>query len=190
LFLLGSPENVVTLTIFRQHDGADGTVVLWKGRVVAAKWNDGICELTCESIYSMQKRTGLRARYTRQCRHVLYGQGCKVDKAVHAVSGTVSAYDGSFTVLTVPEAAAYPDGHFLAGMLGTATGAYRFIVNHHGSTIVTAAPLIAVEVGDVLSLYPGCDHSLTTCLYKFNNLANNGSFAWIPTDNPFQGSIV
>jgi uncharacterized phage protein (TIGR02218 family) len=190
LFLIGSPENIVSLTIFRQHDGADGTVVLWKGRVVAAKWNGGKCELTCESIYSMLTRNGLRARYTRQCRHVLYGQGCKLDKAAFAIPAAVSAIDGSLTVITVPDAAGYPERHFIAGMIGTLAGAYRFVVNHSGSTLVLATPLPSVAALDVINLYPGCDHSLVTCRDKFNNLANNGSFAWIPTENPFEGSIV
>ncbi|GAB6191157.1 phage BR0599 family protein [Desulfocastanea catecholica] len=190
LFLTGSPENIVTLTIFRQHDGAEGTVVLWKGRVLAAKWNGGTCELTCESIYSMLKRNGLRGRYTRQCRHVLYGQGCKLDKSAFAIPAEVAAINGSLTVLTVPDAAGYAAGYFIAGMIGTLGGAYRCIVNHSGATLTLATPTKLIAALDTINLYPGCDHSLTTCRDKFNNQANNGSFAWIPTDNPFTGSIV
>lgn len=190
LFLTGSPENAVSVTIFRQHDGAeDGPVVAWKGRVVSAKWDGAKCKLVCGSIYSTQKRIGLRARYTRNCRHILYSRGCNLNKDDFAIPATVSAIDGSLTVLTVPAAAGYSAGYFLAGMIG-ADGVYRFIINHSGSSITLATPITSVAVDDTINLYPGCDHSLATCKNKFNNLANNGSFAWIPIRNPFEGSVV
>lgn len=190
LLLIGTPENVVSLTVFRIHEGATGSIVAWKGRVVSAKWNEGFCELSCESVYSLQKRIGLRARYTRQCRHILYGAGCKVDKASFAVAGTVSAIDGSMTILTIDEAAGYTDGYFIAGMIGTASSAFRFVVNHVGSSVYISMPVPSLAIGATITMYPGCDHSLEVCRDLFNNLPNNGSFAWIPTDNPFEGSIV
>lgn len=190
LLLIGSPENVVSLTVFRIHEGATGSIVAWKGRVVSAKWNEGFCELSCDSVYSLQKRIGLRARYTRACRHILYGAGCKVDKSAYAIAGVVTAIDASMTILTIAEAAGQADGYFIAGMVGTPSGAFRFVINHVGTSIYLSMPIPTLTVGSAILLYPGCDHSLETCRDRFNNLANNGSFAWIPTDNPFEGSIV
>lgn len=190
LYLTGSPENIVTLTIFKQHQGADDTIVLWKGRVISAKVNYPSIDFSCEAIYSMQKRSGLRARYLRNCRHVLYGDECRLNKEDFVIAGTVAGIDDSLTILTVPEAAGYADGYFIAGMISTANGAFRFIVNHVGSTLTLSSVIMSLAAEDLINLYPGCDHSLTTCRDKFNNLYNNGAFPWIPTKNPFEGSIL
>jgi len=190
LFLAGYVENVVSLTIFHQQDGATDTRVGWKGRITLASWDDGVCKLTGESIYGRQRRNGLRDRYTRGCQYCVYERGCNLDKNDFAISGTVSAIDSSLTTLTVPEAAAYTDGYFLAGMVETVDGAYRFITGHSGATLVLTSPVGSVAVDDTLTLYGGCDHSRATCNDKFSNILNYGGKPWIPVDNPNTGSVV
>jgi hypothetical protein len=47
-----------------------------------------------------------------------------------------------------------------------------------------------IAVGQAVTLYPGCDHTTTTCDGKFSNLNNYGGFPHIPTKNPFGGSPI
>jgi len=190
LFLPGSVENIVSLTIFHQQDGATDTRVGWKGRITLSSWDDGVCTLNGESLYGRQRRNGLRDRYTRGCQYDVYGRGCWLDKANFAVAGTVTAIDSSLTVLTVPEAAGYADGYFIAGMVETSDGAYRFIVNQSGSDITLTSPVNGVTVDDAITIYPGCDHSRQVCNDKFGNILNYGGKPWIPVDNPNTGSII
>jgi uncharacterized phage protein (TIGR02218 family) len=205
LYLAGSPESVVTLTVYRQHIGAsDGPIVYWKGRVVSVEWPDQVtASLTCESVFTSLKRPGLRARYQRMCRHALYSEQCGVDKADYAVPGTVSAVDSTHTAVTIPEAAGYDDGYFLGGFLALADGTMRFISAHSGSSITLAnpAPVLADLVGlggygeDYgqyyggigLVIYPGCGRDRTTCNDRFANVLNFGGWPWIPKRNPFDG---
>jgi len=35
----------------------------------------------------------------------------------------------------------------------------------------------------------GCDHSVSTCAARFDNLANYGGFPFIPTKNPFSTGV-
>jgi uncharacterized phage protein (TIGR02218 family) len=189
LYLVGNPESVVSVTVYRQHIGAAGTMVYWRGRVTGATWDGASCKLTCENIFTSLRRPGLRARYQRMCRHALYRHGCGVDMASHAVGGTVSAVDSRTTVLTIPEAAALPDGWFTGGMLTTPTGGWLFVVGHEGSVVTVQHPC-RLGVSDGVTLYPGCDRSRETCAAKFGNILNFGGYPWIPQRNPFDGRSI
>lgn len=189
LYLSGSPEQVVLLTVFRHHYGANGPVVYWKGRVASVSWDEGKASLFCESIFTSLKRTGLRARYQRGCRHALYGPGCRVDKAAHALPGLVAAIDASNTVITIAAAGSLPDDHFTAGMVQF-IGGLRFILKHDGTNITISSPIPGIAGGEEAILYPGCNHTRIACSEKFDNILNYGGFPWIPTKNPFHGSLV
>lgn len=188
LYLVGNPESVITLTVFRLHVGAsDGPVVYWKGRIVSVDWPDNATtKLTCESVFTSLKRPGLRARYQRMCRHALYSAQCGVDKADYAVAGTVSAINAAKTVLTVTAAEALADGWFTGGMVETPTGGFLFVTGHTGSSLTLDTPC-ALSASDAVTLYPGCARNRETCQGRFGNILNFGGWPWIPTRNPFDG---
>ena len=202
-FLAPLGNTPVTLTIFRGHEQVLGeTVAHWKGRVVGAEVEGVRILLTCESVFSTLRRAGVRAKYQRLCRHALYGRGCGLDITFHWQTGTVTASAGS--TLTIPEAAAQPNGWFRGGVLrfGAQLG---FITGHVGTTLtlsrpmpdlaaVLAAPEVDPETGDPLPILadiaPGCDLRAATCAAKFGTLANFGGFPEIPGRNPFGGSSI
>lgn len=189
LYLSGAPEQVVLLTVFRHHYGADLPLVYWKGRVISVVWESSQAKLSCESIFSSLKRIGLRARYQRGCRHVLYGPGCRVLKEDYAINGAIDVIDASRTIITISELSSFPSGYFVAGMVQF-PGELRFILGHSGTRITLSTPVINSIVKDEAIIYPGCNHTRAVCSSKFNNILNFGGFPWIPTTNPFQGSIV
>ena len=191
LYLTGYPEHVMSLTIFRMHHGAsDGPVVYWKGRVVSAERPDNVaCRLVCEPIFTRLKQPGLRARYSRQCRHSLYRSGCNVDKDDYAAAGTVSAVSASKKVLTITAADALADGWFQGGMVATPGGGFLFIASHAGATITLQNPC-GLAVGNSVTLYPGCNLSRQTCKDKFDNILNFGGQPWIPLRNLFDGRSI
>lgn len=187
LYLAGFPEHVVTLTVFRQHVGATGTIVYWKGRVISCDLPDpATAQLSCESVFTSLKRPGLRARYQRMCRHALYSSQCGVDKADYDVAGTVATVNAAKTVLTVTAADALDDGWFRGGMVQTPTGGFLSITGHTGSSITLANPC-NLSTDDAVTLYPGCAHNRDTCKIKFDNILNFGGWPWIPSRNPFDG---
>lgn len=202
-FLAPLGNTPVTLTIFRGHEQVLGeTVAHWKGRVVGAEVEGVRILLNCESVFSTLRRAGVRAKYQRLCRHALYGRGCGLDIGFHWQTGTVTAVSGN--ALTIPEAAAQPDGWFRGGVLrfGAQLG---FITGHVGTTLILSRPMPELaaalatpefdpETGDPLPLVadiaPGCDLRAATCAAKFGNLANFGGFPEIPGRNPFGGSSI
>jgi uncharacterized phage protein (TIGR02218 family) len=202
-FLAPLGNTPVTLTIFRGHEQVLGeTVAHWKGRIVGAEVEGQRIILGCESVFSTLRRAGVRAKYQRLCRHALYGRGCGLDIALHWQTGTVTA--ASATAVTIPEAAAQPDGWFRGGVLrfGSQLG---FITGHAGAALTLsrpmpelaaalAAPEIDPVTGDPLSLHvdiaPGCDLRTATCATKFGNVLNFGGFPEISGRNPFGGSSI
>lgn len=179
-------EAIQGLTIF-EKEGAD-VRVLWKGRVISSKLAGSEITLLCESVFTSQRRPGLRRRYQKTCPYALYGRGCKVVKADYAVPGTVAAVSG--TTLTVAAAAGQPDGYYTAGIAETTDGTPRLILEHVGNTLILMRPFQGLTVGADIILFPGCDQTEEICHTRFNNLLNNGSFKRLPAKNPMGGSSI
>ena len=184
-WMQSSLDSLITLTVFAKED-ADVTVV-WKGRLASIKPTDATIELLLESIFTSLRRPGLRQKYQRVCPHVLYGKGCNLDKAGFAVADIATAVSG--TSMTIRAAASYPAVYFTYGMIKTAGGVFRMITNHSGSSITLIRPVDFA--GDFnITIYPGCDRTITTCNDKFGNRNNFGGFPYIPLKNPFNGSSI
>jgi len=205
LFLGGVPEQITSVTIFRGHSGDvdEEYQVFWKGRVSGTSATGDTVTIECENIFTSMRRPGLRARYQKNCRHALYRRGCNINDYDYAVAGVVTAASGFLVTIDdlVDSTANIADGHFTGGMIETGDGFLRYITLHSGTTLTLVRPFQALEdevnsspgYANVI-LYPGCDHTRTTCKAKFNNLSNFGGFPWIPGKNPFgndvSGSIV
>ena len=204
-FLAPLGNAPVTLTIFRGHEQVLGeTVAHWKGRVVGAEVEGQRILLQAESIFSTLRRAGVRAKYQKLCRHALYGRGCGLDIAQFWVTGTVTAVSGTGLSVTIPEAAAEPDGWYRGGVLrfGVQLG---FITGHAGTVLTLSRPMpelatafatpeIDPDTGEplpvLLDIAPGCDLRAATCAAKFGNLLNFGGFPEIPGRNPLGGGSI
>ena len=202
-FLAPLGNQPVTLTIFRGHEQVLGeTVAHWKGRIVGAEVEGARLILSAESIFSTLRRAGVRAKYQSLCRHALYARGCGLDIAQHFAILTVAAVSGG--TVTVPGAAAQPDGWFRGGVLrfGLQLG---FITGHAGSLLTLSRPMpelasaLANPAFDpvtgtpmfvIVEIAPGCDLRAETCAAKFGNLLNFGGFPAIPGRNPFSGGSI
>lgn len=194
------PEITTSLTVYHGHttDPDEQFIVAWKGKVTATEPTGKQLTLECEPIFTSLKRPGLRARYTRVCRHLLYETGCNVDKSLFEVVAEVADIDASGTVITIPDAdsSLYPAGYFNSGMLETSDGFGVLILDHTGDQITLIRPFQTLvnqfnsASAVMVSLFPGCDLSEQTCFEKFNNLLNHGGFSRIPSDTPFNGSSI
>lgn len=186
-FVIGPPDGVLSLTVFRQHAGDGEFITWWKGRVVSVAFGPGTLRLRCEPIFTTLKRSGLRAHYQIGCRHALYNGGCRVNAADYRVTGIVQAVSG--VAVSAPEFLAQPDGWFVGGRLA-ALGAQRMIVASSGGTVSLSSPIPGLAAGLTFEAYPGCDHTLATCASKFANHLNYGGFPYTPVKNPFAGDAI
>lgn len=157
----------------------------WMGRVLGVEVADDAARIRCESAQVSLKRIGLRRLYSRACSHVLYSAACGAKPiaawaTVVQVLGRSVEFDGG-----VPAAVA---GTLAGGWLETDAGARHMIVSESTVGVELLYP-VAIEVGTVVKLTAGCDHSTSTCQSRFDNLDNYGGFPFIPTKNPFSTGI-
>ena len=198
-------EQLLGLTLYVQNDAS--TFVAWKGRLSNLKPNGNTVTLSFESVFTSLRRPGLRARYQKNCRYVLYHNGCNVDPETVA-STPEEPTSATTNVIVTAAAGLQADGYYVGGMIREGGGLYGFIVGHVGTTITLQRPLDRLNqdvagldygygnnYGNLygspsVTLFPGCDHSRATCLAKFANLNNFGGFPWIPTRSPMNGSSI
>lgn len=190
-FVAFPPTQIMTLSIFRKHlnDGADEFVVVWKGRVLTVEWSGSQAAIACEPVFTSLKRPGLRRKYQAQCPHIHYGAECKVNNLAFQTIGTVSAFTA--TTITAPEWAATAAEFYNGGYITFDNNNFRTVFDDDGAgtlTILTQFP--DIEVGSSIEAFPGCNHDLTDCKDRYDNVLNYGGFPYSPERNPFGGAIL
>lgn len=190
LYRFSPPEKTVTVKIKRVHrnDPDEQVLTVWSGRVIGASWEFPTMRVSCERMSTSLQRTGLRARYQRQCRHVHYGDDCGLLKDDFRVETTVVDVVDQLKVVS-PDALLVESGYFNGGILEF-EGTMRLIVWHQGDTVKMSRPINGLSVDSIIRLYPGCDRLPATCRDKFSNIENYGGFDFIPGIGPFQGRSV
>lgn len=192
LYRAGVPTDAIMLRIQQFHAGDGEVVGIWGGRVVNAARLGATAELACEPVYTSVRQVGLRRKYQRQCPHVLYGPSCRKSASAYKTVATVASV-GTVTV-TAPAFGAQPNGYWEGGWVEreVAPGIFDrwFIVGHTGNTITLMTQPLGLEAGMEVNVYPGCDHSLATCVAKFSNSDNYGGTPDIPLKNPFGSDPV
>jgi len=195
LFQGGVPEQVCTVTIYRghSHDPAEEYRFYWKGRVAGTSADGDVIKIECENVFTSLRRPGLRAKYQLSCRHPLYQLGCGLDKSLFAVTATVTAISGFTATVTYSDSSI---SGFTGGMLETADGHFRYIIEDNGATLTLIRPMPSLEdivngsAGEAtVTLYPGCEHTVGDCKNKFDNILNYGGFPAFPQKNPFSNDI-
>lgn len=192
LFSTMPPEGVVSVTLRRLHAGDGEAITMWMGRVLNVMFGAVSAGIHCESVYTSLKRVGLRRLYQIACPHVVYGNGCGLDRADFGAAATVSTISG--TTLALTGIGAFADGHFSGGYLEweRSAGVFdrRAIRAHNGGTVVIGFPIPGLAASDAVMLYPGCDHTLAMCTAKFGNAQNYGGMPYFPQKNPFDGTPI
>lgn len=186
-FIGGATPLPTGLTLMRRHRNeasATEQAVLFKGQVGVVELGEGEAHMTCVPEQQSMQRRVPRWLYQTQCNHMLYDVNCTVDPAGFSAPGTIAGIAG--IVVTVPEAAAQPDGYYNGGFFKDGD-TYVFIQTHVGTSLTVLAVSPLLEVGDAIVLTAGCDRTWQTCQAKFANLPNFMGFPDIPIKNPYDG---
>ena len=192
------PSNVTTLVIYRVHitDPDKELETVWTGVIGSVSFAEKQAKISCSPLILSTKRSLLRRYFQVQCPYILYGDGCFVSRAEFQEPATVESQIG--LQLNFQSLATFPDDYFSGGWAEWQT-LYalerRFIQGHTGNSLILDAPFVGIPGGAAVTLYPGCDHSLSGangCGPKFNNTDNYGGFPFIPpkNKNPFGGNPI
>lgn len=191
-FRVTPSSDPMIVNIRRKHVTDAEDILIWQGRVMSVSWEGATANLICEPTYSSMRRPGLRRYYTYICAHSLYGSKCRVVSEVYRVSDDVSSV--ADTVINVPIAGGQADGFYTGGFVEYLTEEgmteQKLILSHIGSELTLATTPVDLVGGMLISIFPGCDHTIDTCEGKFSNKDNYGGFPYIPTGSPFAGKII
>lgn len=194
LFRNTTPSGKVWLNVRSWHigDPDSETPLVWSGTVQSATANDlSSVALTCKAISSLFDRQGLRLTWGRMCPHVLYGNGCTIDKSLHQYPRVIASITGdSFTCVTHSNPV---EGTFAGGFVELTRADASFtrfsIQSQTDNSFVMLGAIQGLSVGDAVVIYPGCARTTTACKL-FNNLVNYGGIPQLPGKSPFDGNPV
>lgn len=167
----------------------DAWSLYWKGLVRGFTVSDRTCTVKVPSIFSLALQGEIpNVYYQSPCNHVLYSIRCGASRAAHRFERDIVSVGGvNITIDGTPPAI----GVLAAGeIVNLRNGERRLILTNDGPAIGIGYPFVDLQEGDTVELVKGCDHSLPTCRDKFANIINFGGFHYIPTDNPFEGSVA
>ena len=181
-----------TVRIYRVQPG--GTAVWWDGAVAGSSSRGDRVELRCPSILDDQMKDEVpSAKFVGQCQHFLYDRHCRLDPLDWANATTITSISG--VDLVVGAVAGFPDfrDYYRGGTALSLSGERRTIVAQQqvapytGMTLFT--PFRSAAAGEAITIYPGCDRKIGTCVDKFSNRDHFGGFPTVPLRNLFRNGF-
>jgi uncharacterized phage protein (TIGR02218 family) len=157
----------------------------WFGEVILTEQGAFRTELRGLS-QALQMRLGEIA--SPECRADLGDHRCKVDLALWTRTGVVTAITADRAVFHIGHDGAYTsDGWFDGGALTFTSGnnagktsEVKSWVASTGRVELFLAVGYDIQVGDALTIYPGCDKRLDTCVGRFGNAVNFRGEPFVP----------
>lgn len=197
LFRATPPSESVWLTVRRFHfaDPDQEAVTIWTGTVGNIKRkNRGLALAIGLPISATMRRTGLRLCWEISCPHMLYDEGCKVNKLLFQTITTVTALTA--VEMTVDDLGLFAGIEYAGGFAEweaslEGTLERRGIEEYLGANKFRMfGTTDSITLGQQIKLYLGCDLSAATCQGRFNNLSNHGGFGFLPKKSPFDGKPI
>ncbi|MGS4242415.1 phage BR0599 family protein [Serratia marcescens] len=190
LFRSTSPSRAVRVQVMRWHanDESGEFRVVWIGEVTSAKREQiEQCKLITVSLASTFSRVGLRLTWGRQCPYALYDHNCRVNPQTWAVHGAaVTSLDGSSFTASLPGGLA--GDWFSGGFVEFDRGGFterRGLRTQDGNRFHIFGGTSGMQTGQTVTLYPGCDRTISTCSNKFSNHLNYGGQPHMPGQSPY-----
>lgn len=197
LWRVTPPSGRVTLLVQRFHrtDELLEKHVVFKGSIVNVAWEEDSAKVTCETASDTLSRTGLRRHYQYGCPHMLYGPACGVDRNNHRSEHEVESIQG--IVVVCPSLIGENEADYLGGYIyyqHSTMGTPERISVEKLDTVTGALTLfmvpIGLGVGETLTLFEGCNRTITVCDSRFDNVENFGGQPYMPDKNPFGNNTL
>jgi uncharacterized phage protein (TIGR02218 family) len=185
----GIPPQDTRVTIARFFVGDAESRVQWQGYIGVTSTDAQYTRITIPNRLDLALDCQLPATVAqRSCPHRLFDPGCSVDPVAGGwiLSPTVASVSG--TSLVVSSISGKPDQWARHGkVVRAADGEERGVVSQVGTALTLERPFRTLAIGNALSVYAGCDHSLgdtNGCGPKFANVLNFGGEPEMPINNP------
>jgi uncharacterized phage protein (TIGR02218 family) len=193
LFRVSAPAEPIYVFIRSMHYGGGAAPIIWAGKLTSVGRDEiGVGKLTCRTLTATVISSAARLTWDRNCPHMLYDEGCKVNKADHADNIRVEEVNGTTLVVSGLNFTTedYYSAGFIEWMVYPGTYERRGIKKHVADTFQIFGSTDGITVGKAVVAYPGCARTAIVCNGKFNNIENYGGFPHIPGKSPFDGDPV
>lgn len=188
LAFLDNPKECV-VTVYSVHEGDDYATdyrIEYVGHFAGASSSGKWATIKTGSILQTKLNGNLSSVfYQGVCNHILFDERCKIVRAAHTVTATVTKVQSQ--KITVDNDGGI-NGYLIGGeILNTRTGEKRGVISNTDNAVLAGYKFIDIIVGDTVELTVGCNHlRLGDCKNKFDNVDNYGGFDFIPVKNPFE----
>lgn len=157
--------------------------IIFDGYVTSVAFEGRTCKIHMNPFNEQFSREVPRYKYQSLCNHVLYDGFCQLDKNTYKQAGLVNGESGNTISVNGFIGTAFVGGY----VQNEAGNDYRMIIDHSGDTFTLLLPFRSI-LGETVTAFQGCDHSVQTCKTKFSNVVNFGGFPLVPGTNPFSQS--
>lgn len=192
-YLQGIPPKSMRLQAFRKQVRSGEVRNIWDGYVTSIACDEWTASLRVPS-YTMEvmKKKIPTVTVGRTCPHMLYDTMCGVDRNSYKVTTTAMYVNGRTVRLDIGNPSRI--GWAIAGELIHVSSTERMTIGDQVELNPGISSIVDVEMqllipgmmsGNSIEVYAGCDHTIETCLTKFNNKDRFGGFPQLPTKNPF-----
>lgn len=186
----GLPPYDAQVTIQKIHvaqipDGV-GSRRVWSGFIVGTSTNSQYARIRVPDATDDDFKVHLPVATSQPlCNHQFNDAGCFALGALFLLIGfEIVDISDSGTVITVADVFGVTDQHYRHGAMLGPNGEPRSIEDQDGVVIVIDVPFPNLEIGDTVNMLPGCDHTIDTCVSKFDNVKRFGGHPEMPQSNP------
>lgn len=198
-----APSDKVWLTKRKlQLDDADqDAVVAWVGSIASVQWKDASSKIVnCITLLASMASSGLRLCWERNCGHMLYGPGCKLNADDFAFTNSAQPVSGDQITINIPSP--LPAAPLLGGFVKFTNdkGAVErrviidintLFVPFENASATLLGGTEGMVSGSTIEVYPGCDRTTgPSGCSGFSNTDNFGGFPQQPGKSPFDGDPV
>jgi len=184
-YIASNPVEIVWVEIgrlFRDQDPLEKSVI-FIGQIQSVSILGLAAKAHCVGFEFFLRQPIPRDRYQPQCNWSLFDADCGLSTTGYTLSPTGVTVSSDGLTITHADFATKEDDYFKWGYL-VYGDPKRLIVYHTGNTIKIRYQIEGLVTGGDVTVYAGCDGSITMCYEKFNNVNFFGGHPYIPLDNP------
>jgi uncharacterized phage protein (TIGR02218 family) len=179
-----------TVTVYTAYMPTYGDVSLGVETKFVGQWGRTTkvgrtsASIECQSFLFLLNQQMPRVLLQPSCHWELYGPGCTLNSSAFTFANVVGG-SSTQSAITAGTTITQASGYFTQGVIKFTSGQnvnLATTIKLHAGQLLTLLPalLFPVTVGDSFELIAGCDHTLETCVSKFNNRTNFGGAPFIP----------
>lgn len=185
LYIAGTPDQLVYVTVFRYNPITDTATTFFKGEVHDVTITRKFGEFTCNTSNVELSKNMMSNYYQKYCRHIVYDGGCRLGRSGFTVIGNITSLNNNKVIvsnITSVDDQYYVGGDIIVGEEQKTIVSYDIVTKE--LTLMNAFSF--ASVGDIANVAAGCNHTPEECIVR-QNIENYGGVIYIPDRNPQEG---